>query len=363
MTKRKWLAMCLAFSLLLLTACGKPAGEGDEETISVIQKLESSTSFSSESASQVETNLGEINPLTGEGGYNEEAVGKRPVAVMVNNIGQALPQRGLAEADILYEVVVEGGITRLMAVYADPYDIPYVGPVRSARHYYISIALPMNALYVHFGGSPAAYQYISQYGVDDVDGMYTQSGVFYQDMDRAAAVGREHSFFINGESILSVLEGKGVDIQGETAAPFAFAEEEISFEEKPATQIFIRFSSGYNSGFTYDEESKLYQKQRNGEDHIDGDTGECLTYRNVILLFTSVTSYNGEAERREVSFAGGDGYYMTDGGIVPIHWEKGGVTDPFTFTNADGTPLEVNVGKSYIALTDESQRQYFTYNQ
>ena len=230
MTKLKWLAIVMIFPLLLLAACGKPAGEDDEETVSVIQKLEPSKPSSSESSSDPEEPQ-ILNPLTGEEGFSEEAVGKRPVAVMVNNIGQALPQRGLAEADILYEVVVEGGITRLMAVYADPYDIPYVGPVRSARHYYISIALPMNALYVHFGGSPAAYQYISQYGVDDVDGMYTQSGVFYQDMDRAAAVGREHSFFINGESILSVLEGKGVDIQGEAAAPFAFAEEEISLEE------------------------------------------------------------------------------------------------------------------------------------
>ena len=102
----------------------------------------------------------------------------------------------------------------MMGVYADIDSIPYVGPVRSARHYYVSLSEGLNAIYTHFGGSPAAYNYISQYGVDDVDGQYA-TDAFYQDTWRAQTYGREHSFFIDGASIREQAESEGISLEGD----------------------------------------------------------------------------------------------------------------------------------------------------
>lgn len=90
------------------------------------------------------------SPLTGEAGYDESLLLNRPVAVMVNNIEQSLPQRGISKADIVYEMPVEGGITRLMAVFSDYHDLPEIGSIRSARHDYVELALPLDAIYLHF---------------------------------------------------------------------------------------------------------------------------------------------------------------------------------------------------------------------
>ena len=178
--------LCLGMTAGMLGGCSM-AGETDEEISSMMPEPSSEVS---EPESQLESepeepeDTGPRNPLTGETGFSESAVGLRPVTVMINNIGQALPQRGLAAADVIFEAVVEGGITRMMGVYADIDQIPYVGPVRSARHYYVSFSEGLNAIYTHFGGSPTAYDYISSYAVDDVDGQYCTSA-FYQDTWRA----------------------------------------------------------------------------------------------------------------------------------------------------------------------------------
>lgn len=364
MKKRRILSLMTAAALLvsLLGSCGMKAGETSEEVSGAMESSASSevSRVSSEPSSEIsevseepQIDLGPCNPLTGETDYPEEALGKRPVAVMVNNIGQALPQRGLAAADLIYEVVTEGGITRLMAVYANPDEIPYVGPVRSVRHYYVAMALPYDPIFVHFGGSPAGYSYIADLGVDDVDGMnYTSA--FYQDTWRAAQYGREHSFFIDGENIAAVAEKRGYETEGEPLPLFDFAVEPLEPEATDAAKVFVPFSSGYNAEFTYQPDTGLYTKKRNGADHIDADTEEVLTFTNVLILYTSVTAYNGEAQRREVALQGGSGWYVTASGRYAIKWSKGASANQFSFTLEDGTPLEANRGKTYICVTDSS---------
>ena len=296
-----------------------------------------------------------LNPLTGNPGFCETAVGKRPVAVMVNNIGQALPHRGLSKADIIYEVVVEGGITRMMAVFADQDHVPYVGPVRSARHYYIDLALPYNSVFVHFGGSPAGYERIQATGIDHIDGM-TYSNSFYQDKQRAQSKGREHSFFISSDEISALMSKAGISEDGETTAPFLFSEKELTPTQLDAQQVFVAFSGSANSSFSYNRSTGLYKKQRNGEAHIDADTGKVLQYKNILILYTSIGSYNGESYRREVSLTSGNGYYVTNGGREPIQWTKGNSANQFSFTRENGEALTVNPGKTYICIVGKDQQ-------
>lgn len=341
--------ICKTISVLLaaifcMSSCG---GTGNESSM----PLEPSSVIGEEPVSVPSI----LNPLTGNPGFCETAVGKRPVAVMVNNIGQALPHRGLSKADIIYEVVVEGGITRMMAVFADQDHLPYVGPVRSVRHYYIDLALPYNPIFIHFGGSPAGYERIQSTGIDHIDGM-TYSESFYQDKQRAQNKGREHSYFISFDEANGLMQKAGISGEGETAAPFAFSDKELFPSAEDAKEVFVAFSGSANSGFSYNRSTGLYSKLRNGEEHIDADTGKVLQYKNILILYTSIGSYNGEAYRREVSLSSGSGYYVTNGGKEPIQWKKGNTGSQFSFTKENGEALTVNPGKTYICIVGQDQQ-------
>lgn len=355
--------LCLAMTAGLLGGCSM-AGETDEEISSMMPESSSEVSepeSEPESVPEEPEDTGPRNPLTGEEGFAESTVGLRPVTVMINNIGQALPQRGLAAADVIFEAVVEGGITRMMGVYADIDQIPYVGPVRSARHYYVSFSEGLNALYTHFGGSPTAYDYISSYGVDDVDGQYCTSA-FYKDTWRAQTYGREHSFFIDGETIRAQAESEGISLEGEYQPLFDFSYDEVLVpEDGVADDVFVPFSGSYNAEFFYDETTGVYTKYRNGQEHIDADTEEVITFENVLILYTTVTALGDGSERRNLDLSSGSGWYVSAGGREEISWEKGGVEDPFVFTDSDGQPLVANVGKTYICLTDKGYASSVTF--
>ena len=167
--KKKWsLLLCLALLAGTFSACGK-----DEPT----------------------TTAGDlpINLLTGEKAEEGYDPATRPVAVMINNIREALPQRGITEADIIYEMVTEGGITRLMALYSDPAAIPEVGPVRSARDQHIQMMFPLEANYVYIGGSTYAENMLEQYHYQNrsLNGK-TQSGFLMLDEERAKTRSEVH---------------------------------------------------------------------------------------------------------------------------------------------------------------------------
>lgn len=371
MKKRIFAALAAAALTAGMLAGCVSAGETSSEASEVLAPVTSSEPSSqpeepSESSSEVSeeiveepVDLGPCNPLTGETGYSEEALARRPVAVMVNNIDAALPQRGLAAADIVYEVVTESGITRLMALFADPENIPYVGPVRSARHYYVAMLAPYDPVYVHFGGSPAGKEYIANLGIDNVDGL-TYSNSFYQDQWRANNRGREHSFFIDGETIASIAGNRGYETTQNLKPLMTFAEENLPVGDD-ALNVYVPFSYSYSAGFDYDAERGVYTKKRNGYDHIDADTNEVLTYENIFILYTSVTAYQGDSVRRDVALGGGNGWYVAEGKKYPIKWQKGDHKNQFTFTLEDGTPLETNRGKTYVCVTDSGNAASTTF--
>ena len=148
-----------------------------------------------------EVYTGPTNPLTGLG-VEEDLSGTRPYAIMLNNLTKALPQYGVGKADIIYEVPAEGGITRMMALYSDITGLGNVGSIRSARDYYIQIARGHDALYVHAGGSPGAYDLISSQGLDTIDGVNGYSGdIFWRDAARKKTAGYEHSLFLTAENL------------------------------------------------------------------------------------------------------------------------------------------------------------------
>lgn len=147
------------------------------------------------------------NPLTGEA-MEPEYESNRPIAVMLNNLKAAQPQLGVSRADIIYEVPAEGGITRMLGVYQSLEDVGNLGSIRSARSYYLELALGLDAVYVHAGGSPGAYRDIPAWGVDNLDGVRgdEDAKLFWRDQERRKTKGYEHSLLTSGENIQTYLD-------------------------------------------------------------------------------------------------------------------------------------------------------------
>lgn len=317
-----------------------------------------------------------INPLTGLE-LSESASGKRPVAIMVENSPDARPQWGLSTPDIVLEGLVEGGITRMMWIYADVAKIPKVGPVRSARHDYVEIAYGMNAVFTHWGGSRPAYSLLktlANKGYLDVDGKTlgtngneSQKGYyFFKDPTHSKAT--EHCGYTNGSYIAAAIEKKGIDTAQTKSnwAPFTVITngERTPFGEATAglcSSITVVFSSGYKHTFKYDSETGLYKNFMNKDPMKDGNTGEQMAVKNVIVMYTNVTGYEtsikDDLKLREWDLSSGDALYITNGYGEKITWKKGDASSPLKFYGQDGKELTVNAGQTWIGVIPNGNRE------
>lgn len=145
-------------------------------------------------------------PLTGEP-LSTKPENTRPFAVMINNIVYAQPQVGISNADIIYEIPAEGGITRMMAIFSHLYDVESVGSIRSLRPYYLSVALSYDAIVIHAGGSEQAYSDVRTYNADHLDGVRdgNTSSMFYRDASRGQH-GSEHTLFFHGANVEALVD-------------------------------------------------------------------------------------------------------------------------------------------------------------
>ncbi len=298
------------------------------------------------------------NPLTGEYGYNESAVGKRPVAVMINNIEYSLPQYGIGSADYIYEVVVEGGITRLMAVFADYTSVPDLCSIRSCRYYYPIIAYGLDAIYCHWGADQTiAEETLNRLDIDRFDGGSSTyyDWLFLNDEQRLLEYSREHTGYLKGSVLAEAIDYAGFRTElvngARDAFTFAEGEDTLKIEGNTCNMFDVIFSESYYSTFTYDEESKTYKKQHSGSSHMDSATDKQLSFTNVFVLETSV-SMRGVGELMDVALEGGTGYYISGGYAQPINWTKPAENENFVITDTNGQPITVNRGKCYFGITD-----------
>lgn len=300
-----------------------------------------------ESTAQTQPNQNK-NPLTGEMNLPDSAVGKQPVSIMVSNSQSALPQAGIGQADLVYETVVEGGITRIMALFADPNAIPLTGPVRSVREYYIDLAAPFNPVFVHFGGSETGYTALKNANLSEIDGM-TSPNAFYQDNALASLKGKEHSYFVSSQTLQSSLAAFENDRAFNYPDAFAFSNEP-SESSQTATSVHVPFSTSYVSDFVYDASTQKYLKSQFAAPQIDKNTGEQIAVDNVFILYANVTGASDGSERREIDFSSGMGVYCTKGGAVNMMWSKDSQKSPFLFLSEDGDELKVSPGQSWVCI-------------
>ena len=294
---------------------------------------------------------GALSPLTGLP-LADELVGRRPAAVMINNIKASMPQIGISNAQIIYECLAEGGITRLIALFEDYENLGTVGSVRSARDYFIDLAQIHDALFIHAGGSEEAYSQIKSRSIDHLDGVRTTvSGVFWRDSERRKTMAYEHTMVTSGENIAKGVAKMGyrTTYRSGFASSLAFNSAFTVPSGTGATYIKIPHSNSYVAEFDYDASRSLYLKKQFGKAHIDGANGEQLSFTNVIVIYadqSTVDSYG----RLDVKLLGsGKGWYASGGKVVPITWTRSDRDGGISLSDASGA-LRINPGKSYIAV-------------
>lgn len=364
---KRFVSALLAFIMLFsLCACAsKQEPQSQEQTEE--QKFETieldTEEITTETAEEeiVAPTLPEnMNPLTGLE-CDPSLVGQRPIGVMFNNIKDALPQVGLSNCDIIYEVLAEGGITRFEGLIFDYASLGSLGSIRSSRPYYVNIARAYDAVYIHAGGSEDAYSLMSKIKNDHFDGVrgnFYVNGelLFWRDKARLnSGYSTEHTMFTRGSDVAQAIQDRKIRNQLNDPSFTAFAFDP-AFESigsgKTANYVKMPHSNYYISEFNYDPATGLYAHTHYKTAHIDGANGEQIKSTNVFLLYTKqklADSYG----RREITLTGeGEGCYLNGGEYTEIVWKRENDDAPFKYYNLDGTELKVEQGKSYVCLVD-----------
>lgn len=345
--------LLITMLVLCLSAFGCSTG-GEEESSS---ESSSGSSPSNAQPSSNGDNNGESpfpegtaeNHLTGLA-VKSDYQNKRPVAVMINNIKQAQPLLGISKADVLYECVVEGGITRLMAVYQDVREVPVIGSIRSARPYYVYLASGLDAVYMHIGSSTQAQELLNARVVDSFN---LGTSMFWRDATRRANLGYEHSAVTSGELLINGMNAAGTrtDMKDGYQYPNSFGEQSPVTKGETATKLTAKFSSYKSTDFSYDSEKQTYLVSQFGAAQMDGDAGVQNSKQNVIVIKANTYALGDSSGHMDVDVIGsGKGYYMSRGKIIPITWSKPSASKPTAYQTENGGALTMLPGQSYVCV-------------
>lgn len=305
------------------------------------------------------------NLLTGLSDLTDGAIGKRPVAVMVNNVPPAMPQYGVGKADVIFEIPVEGNETRFMALYGDYTTVPQVCAIRSCRYYFPAFSQGFDAFYIHWGSDDSITEYIASLNLDRYDGIANEGNLFGRDQERqAAGYALEHTGYFDGTMFAEVAQADNhrTDLNADkkgTAFQFNGMDEQLKPAGSECSNVHINFGA-VTATLTYDASKNVYLKQQNQNPQIDGKTGEQLAFTNVFVLETPI-GVRDELDHKEVDWKGGSdsvGYYVSNGAVQKIHWSKESESSYLKFYDESGNEIKINRGKSYIAVNYPGQAEF-----
>ena len=328
---KKLLLLLLIFALVFSTACSKKEVASNVESDAQIQEEEF---------------------IPNENEYRKLMRSNvRPVAVMIDNdVAASRPQAGLDDAYMIYEIIVEGGASRMMALFKN-HDVEKVGPIRSSRHYFLDYALEHDAIYCHAGWSPKASEDIPKLGVNNINGIEGSDGTVYF---------RDYTYdntWHNLYSNVTKLFEKGTKEKGYRKTTDVmhnpYSNDDITpADAKDATELKLPYSTFYRVGYTYDPENMVYKRYVDGKAHMS-QSGNILTAKNIIIY--QIENYDlpdGQNKGRQeiVNVGSGTGYYVTNGKVIDIEWSKPSRTAKTTYKTKGGSELVLNPGNTFVQI-------------
>ena len=332
--KRMLFIMC---SALLLGACNK-----DEE------KPVTPASAEPEEVEEEVVELPYTMPFTGEKVAEEPEL--RPVLFTINNHPAARPQSGLGDADVVYEMLAEGDVTRLLALYQS--QIPAnIGPIRSARSYFVDIAKGLDAFYVAHGYSPEAKAMLTSGTVDNINGM-NYDGTLFQ---RSSARKAPHNSYMPGENVKAAAEKVGASLLYEKKVLYSFYEEQDSVKiGMAANEVNMNYNNvgSFNSVYTYDAETQTYTRTSANTLTTDGLTDEPITLSNVLFFEMAHRIIDNEGRRDIDITSGGKAYVAQQGMLREVKWEnRDGL---LVAVESDGSEVPLVPGQTWIHFVPTS---------
>jgi len=324
--KSKKLFITMAFSALLIGGCSKDSSEVKDQTDKtkeepVIEEPVKEEAF--------------LAPLTGEA--VKEEITQRPIIVTINNHPAARPQSGLAAADIIYEMLAEGDVTRFLAVYQS--ELPEnFGPVRSARSYFVDIAKGFDAFYVAHGYSPEAKSMLENNVIDNINGMNYDGTLFKRSKDRVAP----HNSYITSENLLKGAEKIGASMIYSEKVRQAFYEPDERGKigiETSKVDIYYGNSEYFHNSYVYDHQNNHYGRQSAGVDTKDMLTGEALSLANVLFFEMNHRTIDNVGRQEIDLTSGGNAYVFQNGYMREVKW-----------ANIDGLPIAVEESGELVKL-------------
>ncbi len=345
--------------LLLLSGCAiEPTPTPTTTTTTTTTVTTTTTTTTAAPTTTTTTKPLEYNPLTGvydmTAGSNTRAIG-----IMVGNDKKSRPQVGIDKADWYIETETEGGISRIMAIFANCDRVPSkLGPVRSARTPFVKLAQSLDLIYAHAGGSVAAKALLEELDLADVNALRYEGSTFWRDKTLRKERGYEYSLLTSGSKLAAHAKRKNYRTSSRNGIPFTF--DGNAATGNSATKLECAVSSRQTVSFTFDADSGLYYKSngtlKSGDPHKSTSGGQ-IAVSNVVVLFDRRYAENDTTSTYELE--SGEGLLFTAGKVRKIRFNR--TASSLTFTEQDGAKAVVSTGKTYIILTNKELKDETFY--
>ena len=283
----------------------------------------------------------------------DPSVNLRPVtAVMIENSLDARPQAGLSQAGVVFEAIAEGGITRFLALFQDTAP-DNVGPIRSARPYYVQWEMGFDAPYAHVGGSPEALNDIRDWGVKDLD-QFHNGGSYHRVSSRAAP----HNVYTAISTLNQLETAKGYTTSNFTGFP---RKVEAPSKQPTAKAVNLTMSGPlYNVHYDYNPATNSYNRSEGGAPHIDANSNGQISPKVVVAL---VMQYGIKSDGKHSDYnviGSGQAFVFQDGTVTTGQWSKADNASQLSLTDSTGSPLKLNPGQTWITAVSAANRATYT---
>ncbi len=293
---------------------------------------------------------GVICPLGGEM-VEESELYPRPVAVMLDNHPAARPQAGWEQADVVYEVLAEGNITRYLALFMHGSD-QLVGPVRSARTYFLDISMEYNAVYLHAGGSPGAWDDITKLKIPSFNAMNLGAPLYWREKHRK----EPHNIYTALHRIQASAEARGYN-RVEGVQVHSFNEKDEGIKGEKADRVSIAYPQKYNVHYEFSPEEGVYLRYVAGKPHVDENNNDYQVRVKNIIIQEAIHRVVDDEGRRDIDLVGsGEGIYITKGYYIPITWSKKDRRSPTHYYFKDKREIKLNPGKTWIQIVPRGSK-------